>query len=49
MKEYYVPYTLRPQYNKEGTELYFVFLVCTYMKLNFQIIIFQIPEHQNQL
>jgi hypothetical protein len=25
MKEYHVPYTLLPQYNKECTELYFYF------------------------
>jgi hypothetical protein len=29
MKEYYVPYSVLPQYNKERTELYFIFLVFT--------------------
>jgi hypothetical protein len=30
MKEYYVPYTLLPQYNKERTELFFYF-PCVYL------------------
>ena len=46
MKEYYIPYYLLPQYNKECTELFFIFLVFAYQKLNSKIIIFQIIENQ---
>jgi hypothetical protein len=49
MKDYYVPYTLLPQYKRECTELYFFFLVCTWVKLNLKKIIFQLMEHQQPI
>ena len=41
MKEYYVPYTLIPQYDREYTELYNF----SWRRIS-KIIIFQIKEHQ---
>ncbi len=44
MKEYYVLYTLAPQYNREWTESNFFFPYVS-LKLKLKIIIFQIIEN----
>jgi len=36
MKEYYVPYCLLPQYNKECTELYFYFPCICFSEIKFE-------------
>jgi hypothetical protein len=36
MKEYYVPYTLTPQYNRECTELYFIFPSVSLNEIKFE-------------